>query len=267
MVHDLTAVHFPEMCTRDVQQMPSLLRREILDGAWIHTPSQAVADDVVATLEVEPHRVRAIHLGGPDRLSDVIRRERAARGRRCAAVDRYLLSLGTIEPRKDIPSLVRAFDVIAPRRPDLHLVIAGPDGWGVDAVDAVIASSPNRARIRRTGWLSDTDRDDLLAGASAFVYPSLLEGFGIPPLEAMAAGVPVVSTRTGSLPEILGSAAQWAEPGDVDTLVAAIDSVLDDPELSRTLVAAGDERLTHYSWERSTDELLALFELALTSRT
>ena len=267
MVHDLTAVHFPEMCTRDVQQMPSLLRREILDGAWIHTPSQAVADDVVTTLDVEPHRVRAIHLGGPDRLSDSTRSERALRGRRFAGVDRYLLSLGTIEPRKDIPSLVRAFDVIAPRRPDLHLVIAGPDGWGVDAVDSVIANSSNRDRIRRTGWLSDADRDDLLAGASAFVYPSLLEGFGIPPLEAMAAGVPVVSTRTGSLPEILGPAAQWAEPGDVDTLVSAIERVLDDPELSRTLVAAGDERLTHYSWERSTDELLALFELAHAART
>lgn len=267
MVHDLTAVHFPQMCTRDVQQMPSLLRREILDGAWIHTPSQAVADDVVATLDVEPHRVRAIHLGGPRALDGPTRTERAARGRRFAGVDRYLLSLGTIEPRKDIPSLVRAFDVIAPRRPDLHLVIAGPDGWGVDAVTEVIAASPNRSRIRRTGWLSDADRDDLLAGTTAFVYPSLLEGFGIPPLEAMAAGVPVVSTRTGSLPEILDTAAQWAEPGDVDSLVTAIETVLDQPEIARMLITAGHERLNHFSWDRSTDELVALFELARAART
>ena len=267
MVHDLTAVHFPEMCTRDVQQMPSLLRREILDGAWIHTPSQAVADDVVRTLDVEPHRVRAIHLGGPEALDDATRRERASRGRAFAGVDHYPLSLGTIEPRKDIPSLVRAFDVIAPRRPDLHLVIAGPDGWGVEAVRAVIEASPNRDRIRRTGWLSDRDRDDLLAGTCAFVYPSLLEGFGIPPLEAMAAGVPVIATRTGSLPEVLAAAAQWAEPGDVDTLVEAIETVLDDENVARRLIAAGDERLTHFSWQRSTDSLLELFELACASRT
>ena len=266
MVHDLTAVHFPEMCTNDVQQVPALLRREILDGAWIHTPSQAVADDVVSTLNVEPHRVRAIHLGGPQQIDDATRAERAKRGRAFAGVDDYVLSLGTIEPRKDIPSLVRAFDVIATKRPNLHLVIAGPDGWGVDAVKEVIDSSPNRSRIRRTGWLSDADRDDLLAGTRAFVYPSLLEGFGIPPLEAMAAGVPVVATRTGSLPEVLGSAAQWAQPGDVDTLVSAIEKVLDDKALTESLVAAGNERLTHFSWDRSTDELVELFELACAAR-
>lgn len=267
MVHDLTAVHFPEMCTRDVQQVPALLRREILDGAWINTPSQAVADDVVETLDVEPDRVRAIHLGGPDPIDDETRRSRAQRGRAFAGVDSYLLSLGTIEPRKDIPSLVRAFNAIAARRPDLHLVIAGPDGWGVDAVRDVIDASPFRSRIRRTGWLSDAARDDLLAGTRAFVYPSLLEGFGIPPLEAMAAGVPVIATRTGSLPEVLDHAAQWAEPGDVDTLIAAIETVLDDRDISNRLVAAGTERLHHFSWDRSTDELIALFERAHAAQT
>lgn len=266
MVHDLTAVHFPQMCTHDVQQVPALLRREILDGAWIHTPSQAVADDVIETLDVEPHRVRAIHLGGPTQIDDATRAERAARGRAFAGVDHYLLSLGTIEPRKDIPSLVRAFDVIAPQRPELHLVIAGPDGWGVEEVQTVINASPNRSRIHRTGWLSDADRDDLLAGTRAFVYPSLLEGFGIPPLEAMAAGVPVIATRTGSLPEVLGAAARWAEPGDVETLVAAINDVLDDESLAQSLVQAGNIRLTNFSWDRSTDELVALFELACAAR-
>ena len=267
MVHDLTAVHFPQMCTHDVQQVPALLRREILDGAWINTPSQAVADDVVETLNVEPDRVRAIHLGGPERVDVTTRVERAERGRTYAGVDKYLLSLGTIEPRKDIPSLVKAFNAIATRRPDLHLVIAGPDGWGVDAVREVISASPHRSRIRRTGWLSDTERDDLLAGTAAFVYPSLLEGFGIPPLEAMAAGVPVVATRTGSLPEVLDTAAQWAEPGDVDSLIVAIETVLDDPAVSERLVRAGDERLTHFSWDRSTNDLVDLFERAHAART
>lgn len=266
MVHDLTAVHFPEMCTSDVQQIPALLRREILDGAWIHTPSQAVADDVVETLDVEPSRVRAIHLGGPERVEDSVRSERARRGREYAGVEDYLLSLGTIEPRKDIPSLVRAFDAIAPRRPNMHLVIAGPDGWGVDAVREVIESSPHRNRIIRTGWLSDADRDDLLAGTRVFVYPSLLEGFGIPPLEAMAAGVPVVATRTGSLPEVLATAAQWAEPGDVESLINAIETVLDDRSLVDELVLAGNDRLNDFSWDRSTDQLIDLFELARDAR-
>lgn len=267
MVHDLTALHFPQMCTSDVQRIPALLRREILHGAWINTPSQAVADDVVENLDVEPDRVRAIHLGGPKPIDPKTRAERAQRGRLSAGVDTYLLSLGTIEPRKDIPSLVKAFDVIASRRPDLHLVIAGPDGWGVEAVRDAITASPHRSRIRRTGWLSDDERDDLLAGASAFVYPSLLEGFGIPPLEAMAAGVPVVATRTGSLPEVLANAAQWAEPGDVDTLIEAIETVLGDQAVSERLVSAGDERLSHFSWDRSTNELIALFELAHAART
>ena len=82
----------------------------------------------------------------------------------------------------------------------------------------------------------------------------------------MAAGVPVIATRTGSLPEVLSTAAQWAEPGDIDTLVAAIETVLDDPDVARSLVTAGDKRLKHFSWDRSTDELVALFELACAAR-
>ena len=82
----------------------------------------------------------------------------------------------------------------------------------------------------------------------------------------MAAGVPVVATRTGSLPEILGDAAQWAEPGDVDTLVTAIEATLDDPNVIDSLIHAGFERLTHFSWDRSTDELVTLFELACATR-
>lgn len=265
-VHDLTCIHFPEMCTSDTLQVPGLLRRAIDRGAWVHTVSKAVADDVIANLGADPQRVVTIHNGAPA-PQDPSRIDRlVAEGRRQVGCDEYLAFIGTLEPRKDVPSLIDAFDRIAEDRPSLRLVIAGPDGWGADAVSSRIATSPHRSRIIRTGWLSADRRDALLAGAAAFVYPSLLEGFGLPPLEAMSLGTPVVATSVGSLPEVLGDAARWCTPGDPQSLAEAILAVIDDDGCSRRLADAGRAKVSDYSWERTADQLVDLFRRAASGR-
>lgn len=265
-VHDLTCIHFPEMCTSDTLQVPGLLRRAIDRGAWVHTVSQAVADDVVAIFGADPSRVVTVHNGAPP-LQDTDRVERlAAEGRRLAGGDDYLAFIGTLEPRKDIVSLITAFDRLAEARPTLRLVIAGPDGWGADAVSEMIGRSPDRSRIIRTGWISDHDRDALLAGAAAFVYPSLLEGFGLPPLEAMALGTPVVATSVGALPEVLGDAARWCTARDPESLSEAIATVIDDEDEARRLTDAGRSRVQDFSWDRTADQLVALFDRAASDR-
>ena len=265
-VHDLTCVRFPDMCTRDVLQVPGLLRRAIADGAWVHTVSQNVADDVVSVFGADPTRVVAIPNGAPERVDAERIAVLEARGRIIAGSDDYLAFVGTLEPRKDVPALVRAFDLLAADRPGLRLVLAGPDGWGGDAVSATIGTARHRDRIVRTGWLSDADRDAVLAGARVFAYPSRLEGFGLPPLEAMALDTPVVASHTGALPEVLGDAARWCEPDDVDSLVAALAAVLDRPEVADALVTAGHERLRHYSWDATADALVDLFRRAAAER-
>ncbi|HEX2064563.1 MAG TPA: glycosyltransferase, partial [Acidimicrobiales bacterium] len=147
-------------------------------------------------------------------------------GRRLAGADRYILALGTVEPRKDLPALVRSFDLVASRDAGAHLVVAGPDGWGLEAFGAAVAAARHRSRIRRLGYVSGPEKAALLAGASVFAFPSIYEGFGLPALEAMAAAVPVVATAGGALPEVLGDGAVLVPVGDVEAMATAMRGLL-----------------------------------------
>jgi glycosyltransferase involved in cell wall biosynthesis len=259
-VHDLTAVHFPELCTPDVRRYPHLLRRALDRGAWVHAVSDFVAAEVVRELGAPPERVRAVPNGGPDPgpAGD------PAAGRALAGGERYVLTLATVEPRKDHPTLVRAFasDALAGPLADVRLVLAGPDGWGTEALQAALARSPAAARVTRLGWVDDASRADLLAGAAVLAYPSRYEGFGLPPLEAMAAGVPVVATAAGAVPEVVGDAAVLVPPGDADGLAAGLAQVLLDDGRADDLRRRGRARLAAFDWDRTVEGLVALYREA-----
>lgn len=261
-VHDLTCVRFPELCTADVLEYPDLLRRAIGRGAWVHTVSAAVAAEVADAFAVPADRLRVVPNGAPAALPAVAVAELATAGRRLVGAP-YVLSLGTVEPRKDLPGLVAAFDAVAADHPELRLVIAGPDGWGAEALTTAVAAAHHCDRIVRLGWVSDADRAALLAGAEVFAYPSRYEGFGLPPLEAAAHATPVVATRTGALPEVLDDAAEWAEVGDPDSLAAALTAVLTEPDRAEELVAAGHRRLHAWSWDTTATGLRHLYRDAV----
>ena len=253
-VHDLTVLRHPELCTDDTLEFPSLLRRALRRGAWVHTVSHFVRDEVIDLLDVPPDRVVVIPNGvtaAP--LGD------SARGRTLAQSERYILAIGTIEPRKDFPRLVDAFDRLAADQPDVKLVVAGPEGWGADQFRRAVRRAEHRDRVIRLGWVTDADRNALLRGATVFAYPSLYEGFGLPPLEAMSAEVPVVTTRTGGITEVVGEAAVLVPPGDTDALAAGLAEVLADGELADDLRARGTANLTRFSWDRTATELGALY--------
>ncbi len=259
-VHDLTPLHHPELCDPATLAYPGLIRRALGRGAWIHADSSFVATEVLDAFDADPARVRVVNPGIPDlpvltteRASDALRRLLPDR------VGRYCLAIGTAEPRKDLPGLVKAFGAVAARQSDTALVLAGPPGWGEDALTAAIDASPARGRIVRTGWLEDPDLSALLRRATVLVYPSLYEGFGFPPLQAMRAGVPVVATRAGSLPEILGDGALLVEPRDDDALAGALDRCLGDDSLRQQLAVAGVARSAAFSWERCAEELEVLY--------
>jgi glycosyltransferase involved in cell wall biosynthesis len=253
-VHDLTFVRFPEMCTTDTLKFGSLVRAAIARGAVIHTGSDFVASEIADVFALPPERVVRIYTGlAPTGGGD------AGRGRIRAGAERYVFAMGQIEPRKNLPMLVRAFDVAAAADPDLNLVVAGPDGWDGERFTAACAAARHSDRIHRLGYVSDADRRDLLAGCAVFAYPSIYEGFGHPPLEAMQAGVPVVAARAGSLPEVLGNAALLADPHDVDDLAAALTRVLTDDALRTELVEEGHRRTARYQWSVAADEFAALY--------
>jgi glycosyltransferase involved in cell wall biosynthesis len=138
----------------------------------------------------------------------------------------YVAFLGTLEPRKDVPTLVRAFDRVAGSRPELTLVLAGARGWGARAVDAAVADAACRDRIRRPGYVAEDDIAAFLRGAAAVAYPSLEEGFGLPVLEALACGVPVVTTSGTVMEEVASGAAVLARPGDPTSLAEALDAAV-----------------------------------------
>lgn len=263
-VYDVTTVRYPEMCTPATLAFPDLIRRAAARGAWVQVPSRFVAAEVVELLGADPSRVRVVPLGVPDLPAPDL----GAPARTLPeGATRYVLAVGTAEPRKDLPGLVAAFDRVVgeggPSRRDLALVLAGPDGWGSDALDAAIAAARAGSRIVRTGWVDDATLAGLLGGATLLAYPSRYEGFGFPPLQAMARRVPVVATRAGSLEEVLGDAAELVDPGDADALAGAISRVLDDDALRRALVARGTARAARYGWDRCAAGFADLYREAL----
>jgi len=264
-VHDLTAWRYPELVDRHSAAYPDLVARAVAAGAWVHAPSRFVAGELADILDLDPARVVAVANGAPDLGPERTGRD-AATGRACAGAERYVLAVGTVEPRKDLPGLVAAFDRVAGEDPDVRLVLAGPDGWGVEALAEAVGQAHHQDRIVRLGWVDDDERAALLRGATVVAYPSVYEGFGLVPLEAMAAGVPVVSTRAGAIPEVVGDAAELVEVGDVDALAGALSRLLGDEGRRAELVAAGHLRRARFRWETTVDDIAALYRRAADAR-
>lgn len=175
----------------------------------------------------------------------------------------YVLFVGAIEPRKNIPTLVKAFERVVERSGLPHdLVICGPLGWRYGPSKAAIEDSRLRDRIRVLGYLPSNQLPALYAGADVLAYPSFEEGFGFPPLEAMAMGTPVVTSDSSSLPEIVGDAALMVEPTDVASLADAIERVLTDRAVSDALIEKGYARTRVFTWEKATRETLGVYETA-----
>ncbi|HWD53654.1 MAG TPA: glycosyltransferase family 1 protein [Acidimicrobiales bacterium] len=255
-VHDLTPLRFPKLRNPAAADYADLIARALRRGAWIHTDSEFVASEVIESFGVDPGRVRTVAPGVPSLpvVSGDAAREIVGKLLE-PEPERFILSIGTSEPRKDLPSLVRAFDAVASKDPGIALVLAGQRGWGEADLSAAISAARARERIFRTGWIDEVTLTALLHRASLLAYPSIYEGFGFPPLQAMAVGVPVVATSAGSLPEVLGEAAWLVEPDDEQGLIEGIAHVLDDESVTARLKAAGFERVSKFSWSLFAVEL------------
>lgn len=263
-VHDCSPLTHPERVDAVVRDFVPVLRRAVRAGAFVHTPSAYVAGQVAELLGTT--RVRVIPHGAPAPL---------AAGAADAALPvpiagalgaaPYVLAVGTVEPRKNLTTLVRAFGALAGDDPEVRLVLAGPPGADQAAVDeAVAALAPSaRARVVVTGWVDETVRQRLLAGATVLAYPSLDEGFGLPMLEAFAAGVPVVAAAAGSLPEVAGDAATLVPPTDATALATALAALVHGGPLAHELRQRGAARARHFDWAATAAAMVELYRDAI----
>ena len=260
-VHDLTLVTHPEWHeTAKVRYFDWALRRAVASADRVLCVSATTARDLVEHLGVATQRVDVTPLG-----TDLVPAsdEEVARLRARIGLDGpYLLGLGTLEPRKDLPTLVRAFATLAPELPHT-LVLAGLAGWGAGELREAVAASGVAERVRLTGYVPEENKAALLSGADLLVYPSRYEGFGLPVLEAMACGTPVVTTTGGSLPEVAGDAALLVPPGDPEQLAAAVVKLLGDQAARADQARRGRHRATAFTWERCADLTAAAYRKAV----
>ncbi|MBK9350610.1 MAG: glycosyltransferase family 4 protein [Sulfuritalea sp.] len=217
-VPDLNPIVHPEYFPPVVNRWSAKVMANIAPGDWVLTVSQFVKDDLCERYGIDPQRVRVTYLAAdPALYHPGIDAASIGRVRRRYGIPDgpYLLSLGSLSPHKNVAHLVKCFaEVLQQERiADLNLVLAGAEGWALDALDATLAGMGDRARrIILTGFVDDTDQAALYGGAMAFAFPSLCEGFGLPPLEAMQCGTPVISADATSLPEVVGSAGILVDP-------------------------------------------------------
>jgi glycosyltransferase involved in cell wall biosynthesis len=230
-LHDFSSLTMPlRHRMKTVLSFNAFIGRSLQMATRIAAVSRAVAEEAVRWFGVARHRIEIVPNGVDDFFSPAIDHDESD----------YVLYVGTIEPRKGLDDLLAVWNSLPERRP--RLVLCGDAGWGG-------VSLPSGAEV--TGYVDRTKLRDLYRGARAFVYPSRYEGFGIPPLEAMACGAPVVATRTGAIPEYAEGAALLVDPGDRVALREAIVRLLGDKALRDELRFTGAARARKYSWERS----------------
>jgi glycosyltransferase involved in cell wall biosynthesis len=256
-VHDMAFDRYPALFPRQWRWLYRAgVRAAVRRAHAILTPSRNTAEDLLSRTNARPERIHVVALApsldiGESSPAPVLERLRVP--------EPYLLSVGTLEPRKNLVRLVRAYRRAATGGLPHALVLAGFMGWHADdLLRELTLEGPGR--IVMTGGVSGPDLDALYRAASAFVYPSLYEGFGLPPLEAMARGIPTVTSTSSSLSEVAGDAALGIDPSSVPALADAIRRVLTDMHLAADLAERGRARAATFSWDETARRTLQVYE-------
>lgn len=264
-IHDLNFLYYPEFLTAEsrryyIDQIEGAVAR----ADHILADSEATRQDIVRLLDVPPEKVTTVHLAAdaayrplpPSEVAPALERYRLSPG--------YILFVGTLEPRKNLPGLLTGYRLLLDQDvTEAPLILVGGRGWLYEEVFQQVEALALEDQVEFLHGVPDGDLPPLYNGASVLVTPSFYEGFGLPALEAMACGIPVVVSNRGSLPEVVGPAGVLVDPEAPEAIAAGLAEVLDDPERQRQLAQAGIAQAATFSWERTARETLAVYRMVV----
>jgi glycosyltransferase involved in cell wall biosynthesis len=265
-IHDLSlftqsTTHEDDNVRRGRRRLPIMARR----ATMIIAPSEWTRREIIEHFGVRPEKVRVVAEAAREKMRPTLIEDARAVLERHGVRQPYVLYTGTIEPRKNLLTLLRAYDELlraSDHRP--QLVLCGGRGWLCDEVFELVAQLKLEDQVRFTGYVDDGDLPALYSSAEVFVYPSLYEGFGLPPLEAMACGTPVITSDAASLPEVVGDAGVKVAPREVPALARSLVNLLGDAAGREHFRRAGLERAASFSWARAADETQAIYDEVFT---
>ena len=270
-VYDLIPILYPEFFKFDRDHTVKKALENLNSDNWITCISHATKNDLCNYLnkQIDPDRVVVTYLAASDLFYPCTDRAELASVREKYHIPNtpYILSLSTLEPRKNIEHTIRCFAKLVEQEniQDLHFVLVGTKGWDFDKIFHELSNNAIKNRITITGYVADEDLAALYSGALAFIYPSFYEGFGLPPLEAMQCGIPVITANTSSLPEVVGDAGITISPTDGDALCQSILDLYGGAELRSQLSSKSIEQAKKFSWQKCTEQTIDTYRLALNS--
>jgi len=265
-VHDLAFLMRPECADARLRAyLEEVVPRSVRRADFIIADSENTRNDLVVLLGVQPDSIAVVPGGVEERFAPVLEADQLQRARRHLGVGDapFVLAIGVLEPRKNLNRLMDAFGTLKERGgvpADLKLVLAGGKGWLFDGIFEHHAESPVRDDILMPGFVSDEMLPAIYSAAEILAFPSLYEGFGLPILEAMACGTPVVASRSSCLPEVAEGAALMVEPTNVDGLSMALEQLLADAEQRARLIKQGRQRASEYTWHVAAERLLEVYQ-------
>jgi glycosyltransferase involved in cell wall biosynthesis len=264
-VHDLSFARAPETASPALKRyLDRVVPRSVRRADHVLADSQATKDDLIALYGVQPGKITVLLSGVNARFQPVREPAQlaAARQRYGIGAEPFILSVGTVQPRKNYERLMRAFATLPDQ--NVHLVIAGGRGWLQGPIYATVDALNLQDRVHFIGFADDADLPALYSAARCFAFPSLYEGFGLPVLEAMACGTPVLTSSVSSLVEVAGDGAVLVDPLSIEQIAAGLTDLLSDEALRMRLVEAGFRQAAQFTWERSARQLLEIYHSLLT---
>ncbi|MGE5619871.1 MAG: glycosyltransferase family 4 protein [Sphingomonadaceae bacterium] len=261
-IHDLAFLRYPHLLTPESTRYYGQVARAVHSADQVIAVSDSTRRDVLELLSADPDKVTVVHSGVSPEGRPLAPTETETHRARLGLPERFILFVGTLEPRKNLPTLLKAFARVRRAHP-VSLVVVGGRGWLCDEVFRTLEDLRLGDEVRLVGAVPARELVYYYGCATCLVLPSLYEGFGHPVLEAMACGTPVVASNVSSLPEVVGEAGLLVDPEDVEGLAASLGRLLADGNLRQRLIHQGLERARGFSWEKTARETLAVYHRAV----